>query len=84
MGEALRLPGGNRRLRSEELDAVEDGVVEVETLLGEQPLLIFRVDERRLPLGGQHRVIDRRVGVRPGAEFHRRYQLLLGSLDQFE
>ena len=83
VGEALALPSGDRWFRGEELDTVVDRVVEVQAFLGEQTRLILRIDERRLPLGRQHRIIAGRasVGVGPRPEFHRRDQFLLGAFD---
>ena len=83
VGEALALPSGDRWFRGEELDTVVDRVVEVQAFLGEQTFLILRVDERRLPLGLQHRITAGRagVGVGPRPEFHRRDQFLLGAFD---
>ena len=72
VGEAPGLAGGDRWFLRQELHAEINGVVEVEALLGEQPRLVLAVDESGLPLGGQHRMIDDRVGLGPPAEFQRR------------
>ncbi len=71
VGEATGLPGGDRRFLRQELHAEVNRVVKVQAFLGEHPVLVLAVDERRFPLGGQHRIIERRVGVRPRPEFDR-------------
>ena len=84
MGEPLRLPDRDRWLRREQVDAEINRVIEVQAILGEHPLLVFRVDGRRFPLGADNRVIDPGAGLRPGTEFRRRDQLLLGAFHQLQ
>jgi hypothetical protein len=84
VGKPLRLPGGYGRLRGEELHAEINGVIEVEAVLGEHPLLVLGVHEGGLALRAHQRVVDAGVGLGPRSKFRRRHQFLLGTFQQFE
>ena len=68
VGESLGLTRRDRGLVDQQLDRVIDGVIEIETLLHQQSLLVVAVDEGGFTLGNDHRVLDIDHATGPGNE----------------